>query len=85
MIDIDIRFEVDGDDVSADELGADFEKAAFESIREHVVGVVQEVRCPEHGEAVRAITFQGGDMDTLKFEVGGCCDALKDAVREAFE
>ena len=85
MIDIAIRFELDGDEVSAEEFGADFEKAAFESIQEHVVGIVPDVRCPEHDKTVQGITFRGGGEGTLKFEVEGCCEALREAVREAFE
>lgn len=82
---IQIRFELNGKDVSAEEFGAELEQAARANIREQIVLVVEDVRCPEHGESVRSITFQGSAKETLKFEVECCCDALREAVREAFE
>lgn len=76
---ISIRFEINGREVSANQLGSVLEKAILEGVQEMVTKKVGDARCPEHGQAP-SIVCKGRTLEELHFEVHGCCKRLVETV-----
>jgi hypothetical protein len=78
-----VRFTVDGREVSPSQVGSEMEKAiktaAEEGIRKHV----ESITCPVHGEHAHVISFNRSGSQ-LTYDIGGCCDDLKEAVHNSF-
>ena len=74
-----VHFEIGGKRVRPENLGNELEKAILKQVRDRVVKVLEEVRCPEHGSSA-SVTCKGKSVDELTFEIKGCCDKLVSAV-----
>ena len=78
---IDITFEINGRKVSPRNIGNTLESAMFQSVQDSIGKAVGSTRCPEHGQKPK-IKVKGRNLDSLKFEVSGCCDSLIEAVKK---
>ncbi len=76
---IDIRFEVNGREVSLDRFASEMEKAVYGQVRDNIRERLEGVRCPEHGERPTVIVM-GSSLDNLEFDVDGCCEELVNRV-----
>lgn len=81
---IDISFEISGRKVSPRNVGGALESAMLQSIQDSISKAVGSARCPEHGQKLK-IKVKGRNLDSLKFEVSGCCDRLIDEVKRNLE
>jgi hypothetical protein len=72
---IDISFEVNGKRLSPRNVGNTIERALLQSVQDEISRSVGSVRCPEHGQRPN-IKARGRSIDSLRFEVSGCCDGL---------
>lgn len=77
---IDISFEINGKKVSPRNTGDALESAVLQSIKDSITKSVGLVRCPEHGSKP-SIQAKGRSLDSLTFEVSGCCSKLIDEVK----
>ena len=55
----------------------------YPQVRDNVAGRLREVRCPVHGSAPTSVEVPGHDIDTLAWQVRGCCEALIEAAKDA--
>lgn len=78
---IDISFEINGRKVSPRNVGDALESAMLQTIQDSISKAVGSARCPEHGQKPK-IKVKGRNLDSLKFEVSGCCDSLIDEVKK---
>ncbi len=78
---IDISFEINGRKVSTRNVGNALESAMLQSIQDSVSKAVGSTRCPEHGQKP-GFKVKGSNLDSLKFEVSGCCDGLINEVKK---
>lgn len=76
---IDISFQINGRKVSPQNAGDALESAMLQSIQDSISKTVGSARCPEHGQKPK-IKVKGPNLDSLTFEVSGCCDRLIDEV-----
>lgn len=81
---IDISFEINGRKVSPRNVGDTLESAMLQSIQDSISKAVGSARCPEHGHKPK-IKVKGRNLDSLKFEVSGCCDSLIEQVKRKLE
>lgn len=77
---IDISFEINGRKVSPRNVGNTLESAMLQTVQDSIAKAVRSARCPEHGQKPR-ISVKGRNLDSLKFEVSGCCDSLIEEVK----
>lgn len=78
---IDISFEVNGRKVSPRSMGNALESALLQSVQETITRSVGSARCAQHGQRPK-IKVKGRKLDSLSFEVSGCCDQLIDTVKK---
>jgi hypothetical protein len=78
---IDISFEINGRKVSPRNMGDALESAMLQSVQDSISKAVGSARCPEHGQKP-TIKVKGRSLDSLKFEVSGCCDNLINEVKK---
>jgi len=78
---IDINFEINGRKVSPRNMGNALESALLQSVQDSITRSVGSARCPEHGQRPK-IKVKGRNLDSLSFEVAGCCDQLIDSVKK---
>ena len=76
---IDISFEVNGKKVSTHNIGNVLESAVLKSVQESITTTVGSTRCPEHGQKP-TIKVNGRNLDSLNYEISGCCDQLINTV-----
>jgi hypothetical protein len=86
MIDINVKFQMDGQDIAPHDLSDDqYELAEMlehtsAQIRQHVERQLEAVRCPQHGSAPRVIVtgVYSGDTEQmeLSYHVDSCCPQL---------
>jgi len=81
---IDISFEINGRKVSPRNVEDALESAMLQSIQNSISKAVGSARCPEHGQKPK-IKVKGRNLDSLQFEVSGCCDSLIDEVKRKLE
>lgn len=77
---IEVSFEINGRRVNPQNARNELEKAIYKQVEESIKKRVGTARCPEHGTAPK-IVCKGHSLDSLSFEVSGCCDKLIDAVK----
>jgi hypothetical protein len=80
-----VKFIVKGREVSPDQFGDEIQAAVLEHIKERIVGIVSDVRCPEHNETATSIEGVGESPETLEWKIYGCCDKLTAAIQDAFK
>ncbi len=56
------------------------EKAALSGAVENVKRTVGSIRCKEHGKAPK-IKIKGNNINSLSFEVDGCCEGVIQQVK----
>jgi len=78
---IDINFEINGRKVSPRNMGNALESALLQSVQESITRSVGSAQCPEHGQRPK-IKVKGRNIDSLSFEVAGCCDQLIHSVKK---
>ena len=78
---IEISFEINGRKVSPRNIGNAMESAMLRSIQELITKSVGSARCPEHGQKPK-IKVKGPKLDSLSFEVSGCCEQLTETVKK---
>ena len=78
---IDISFEINGRKVSPRNMGNALESAVLKSVQESITKSVGSVRCPEHVQKPK-VKVKGRNLDSLSFEVSGCCDQLIETVKK---
>jgi len=72
---IEISFEINGKKVNPNNIKDALEAAFLNSVQESIRKSVGSVRCQEHGQSPK-IKVKGRNLDTLSFEVVGCCEGL---------
>lgn len=77
---IDISFEINGRKMSPRNMGNALESAMLQSVQDSISKSIGSARCPEHGQKPK-IKVKGRNLDSLKFEVTGCCDSLINEVK----
>jgi len=78
---IEISFEINGKKVNPNNIADALEGAMFQQIGETVKKAVGYIRCSEHNQTPK-ILLKGKSLDSLSFEISGCCDALVKRVTE---
>ena len=78
---IDVSFEINGRKVSPRNMGNALEAALLQSVQESIRKAVGSARCPTHGQTPK-IKAKGRKLDSLSFEVSGCCDQLIETVKK---
>ena len=78
---IEVSFEINGKKVNPDKIGDALEAAALKSIAEQVKDKLRGITCPEHGKSPK-VKVKGRNLDSLSFDVSGCCDKLIERVKE---
>lgn len=78
---IDISFEINGRKVSPNSASDAFEKAVLAGITSSIRSSVGTIRCAAHGSSPK-VTCKGPNLDSLLFEVSGCCQEVMNTVRE---
>lgn len=78
---IDISFEINGRKVSPRNMGNAVESALLQSVQESISKAVGSARCPEHGQKPK-IKVKGRKLDSLSFEVSGCCEQMIETVKK---
>ncbi|MBM7422906.1 hypothetical protein [Spongiibacter marinus] len=78
---IDISFEINGRKVSPRNIGSALESALLESVQQSITKAVGSARCPEHDQKPK-IKVKGRNLDSLNFEVSGCCEQLIENVKK---
>lgn len=78
---IDISFEINGRKVSPRNMGNALESAVLKSVQESITKSVGSARCSEHGQRPK-VKVKGRNLDSLSFEVSGCCDQLIETVKK---
>ena len=76
-----ISFEINGRKVSPRNMGNALEAAVLQSVQESIKKTVGSARCPTHGQTPK-IKVKGRKLDSLSFEVSGCCDQLIETVKK---
>ena len=74
---IDISFEIGGRKVNPSQIGNPLEKTALLHVADSVKKSLSSVRCSEHGQRP-IVKVKGINLDSLSFEVKGCCQSLID-------
>lgn len=78
---IDIEFEVGGCKVSSRNLGNALERAVLQSIQDDVSMKLRSLVCPEHGQRPK-VKAKGHSLDSLSFELAGCCERAIEAAKK---
>lgn len=78
---IDISFEINGRKVSPRNIGNALESALLQSVQESITKSVGSARCPKHGQKPK-IKVKGRKLNSLNFEVSGCCEQLIETVKK---
>ena len=78
---IDISFEINGRNVSSNNIGNAIEAAMLNSIKNSINKSVGSIRCSQHRQGPK-IKAKGRSIEKLSLEVTGCCDELIDKVRK---
>jgi hypothetical protein len=60
------------------------DEAARQKVEEYITRRVGDFRCPDHGEAP-TIVCSGTRLDSLRFEVKGCCQKMIYLVQKKLE
>ncbi len=76
-----LSFEINGKKVSPDSIGDAIESAALQVFRDSITKTVGSIRCPKHGKRAKVIA-KGRNIDSLSFNISGCCDALIESVKK---
>lgn len=82
VFNVEVKFIVNGREVSPDEWADDLQSAMLESLKESITARLQDVRCPEHNQ-YPTIEMEGASLGTLEAKVYGCCEKLRDAATKA--
>ena len=77
---IEISFEINGRKVSPRNVGNALESAMLQSVQNSISKSIGSARCSEHNQRPK-IKVKGRNLDSLKFEVSGCCDSLIEKVK----
>lgn len=78
---LDISFEINGRKVKPNNVGDALENAVVSSVAESIKKSVGSIRCKEHNQSP-IIKVKGRSLDSLSFEVSGCCEALTQEITE---
>lgn len=78
---IDISFEINGKKVTPRNMGSALDAAILQSAQESVKKAVGSARCRIHGQTPK-IKVKGRKVDSLNFEISGCCDQLIKTVKK---
>jgi hypothetical protein len=76
---LDISFEIDGRKVSPNSVSDALEAAILRSVSASIKDRVGNIKCPDHGQTPK-IVGKGRSLNTLSFDVSGCCQKLIDSV-----
>lgn len=72
---IDIHFEIGGRRVNPRNTRDALEAAMFSAVENGIRKKLGACRCPEHGK-VPKLTAKGRSLETVKFEISGCCEEI---------
>jgi hypothetical protein len=78
---IDISFEINGRKVTQSNMDNALESALLQSMQESITKSVGAARCPAHGQSPK-IKVMGRNLNSLSFEVSGCCNQLIETVNK---
>jgi hypothetical protein len=62
-------------------MGNALESAVLKSAQESIIKSVGSAQCSEHAQRPK-VKVKGRNLDSLSFEVSGCCDQLIEAVKK---
>jgi hypothetical protein len=79
---VEIKFKVNGREVSPDELADALSQRVFEHVKQSVTKRLSGIRCPKHGAEAR-VDVEGSGLENLKWKVSGCCDKLREEAQRA--
>jgi len=78
-----MRFTVGGREVSPSQFGPEMEKSLKNAVEEEIRKRVESIKCPIHGKHAHVVSFDRSGSK-VNYNIGGCCDALKEAVEKSF-
>lgn len=77
---IDLKFEINGRPANPNNFRDPLEKAVMEAVSKQIRQKIGSCRCPEHGRSP-SILAKGRSLESLSFEVKGCCEKLIEDVK----
>ena len=80
----DISFEINGKKVSPHNMDNALESTLLQSVQTSISRAVGSTLCPQHGQKP-TIQVKGRKLDTLSFEVSGCCDQLIEIAKKKLQ
>jgi hypothetical protein len=72
---VDITFEISGETVEPHEMNDALDVMFLEHLHDKISNGLESVQCKKHGCRPR-ITVKGQSLDSLTYEVSGCCPEL---------
>jgi hypothetical protein len=78
---VEVSFEINGRKVQPNQIGEVLTKAVLTSVAEQIKSKVGSVRCQDHGASPKIIC-KGNSIESLGFEVSGCCEKVIDSVKQ---
>jgi hypothetical protein len=76
---LDLSFEINGRKVTPNSVSDALEAAILQSVSASIKDRVGNITCPDHGRTPK-IVGKGRSLNTLSFDVSGCCQKLIDNV-----
>ena len=70
---IDISFEINGKNIEPENMKDVLDITFMKHIRESIENSIATISCPKHRKKP-SIIVRGKDLDTLSYEVTGCCE-----------
>lgn len=77
---LDITFEVNGKKINPNNVKDAMESAILNGVAESIKSSIGHIKCPEHEQSPK-IKVKGRNLDSLSFDVSGCCDELIEKVK----
>ena len=66
-------FHINGKKINPNNIGNVIEASIAQGIQQVVVNAVWQLSCTHHGKNPK-VKILGKDLDSIQFEVSGCCD-----------
>ncbi len=82
MFNIELKWMVDGREVSPNDFSNAIEAQVFEHIKGHVQERLNGVSCTEHHQRP-SVQVSGQSLSKLQFQIYGCCEKLREAAAQA--
>jgi len=78
---VDISFEINGKTIQPDSMSDALDILFLKHVSEKIEDTCSSIRCPEHYGSP-SILVKGENLDTLEYEVRGCCENFVNKVKK---